>query len=427
MERSVLIHGDLLYAATPQELSLHPDSWMHLKSGKVEGIYAEKPELEDCEIRDYGKQMIIPVFADIHLHSVQYGQRGLGMNLELLPWLSNYTFKEEARFEDLEYGRKVFPLLLNELWSLGSLNLCTYSSMHLESSLMLMDMYEEAGFRAYVGKVNMDCCDEPRLKEECDISYTDTKEWLERSKHYKNVKPIITPRFAPSCTAPLLKNLGVLAREHDLPVQTHLNENKGEISWVQELFPESKSYYDVYRSYNLNPKGKTVLAHCIHNSEEELEAMLEDEVFVAHCPASNINLSSGIMPLREMLDAGFNVGLGSDIGAGDRLFMGTAAVDAIRASKLYSLQSEGEVEPVNYIEAFYLATAGGGAFFGECGSFAPGSTADYLVIDDKCWPASDRINLEERLQQFLYLGGADQISVRCMRGEVIEKPFPDIG
>lgn len=427
MERSVLIHGDLLYAATPQELSLHPDSWMHLKSGKVEGIYAEKPELEDCEIRDYGKQMIIPVFADIHLHSVQYGQRGLGMNLELLPWLSNYTFKEEARFEDLEYGRKVFPLLLNELWSLGSLNLCTYSSMHLESSLMLMDMYEEAGFRAYVGKVNMDCCDEPRLKEECDISYTDTKEWLERCKHYKNVKPIITPRFAPSCTAPLLKNLGVLAREHDLPVQTHLNENKGEISWVQELFPESKSYYDVYRSYNLNPKGKTVLAHCIHNSEEELEAMLEDEVFVAHCPASNINLSSGIMPLREMLDAGFNVGLGSDIGAGDRLFMGTAAVDAIRASKLYSLQSEGEVEPVNYIEAFYLATAGGGAFFGECGSFAPGSTADYLVIDDKCWPASDRINLEERLQQFLYLGGADQISVRCMRGEVIEKPFPDIG
>ena len=76
MERSVLIHGDLLYAATPQELSLHPDSWMHLKAGKVEGIYAEKPELEDCEIRDYGKHMIIPVFADIHLHSDQYGQRG---------------------------------------------------------------------------------------------------------------------------------------------------------------------------------------------------------------------------------------------------------------------------------------------------------------------------------------------------------------
>ena len=345
MKSSVLVHGDLLYAATPQKLSLHPDSWMHLKAGKVEGIYAEKPEVDACEIRDYGKQMILPVFADIHIHSVQYGQRGLGMNLELLPWLSNYTFKEEARFEDLEYGKKVFPLLLNELWSLGSLNLCTFSSMHLESSLMLMDMYEEAGFRAYVGKVNMDCCDEPRLKEECDISYADTREWLERSKQYKNVKPIITPRFAPSCTAPLLKHLGQLVQEYDLPVQTHLNENKGEISWVQELFPESKSYYDVYRSYNLNPKGKTVLAHCIHNSEAELEAMLEDEVFVAHCPASNVNLSSGIMHLREMLDAGFNIGLGSDIGAGDRLFMGTAAVDAIRASKLYSLQSEGKVEP----------------------------------------------------------------------------------
>ena len=223
-----------------------------------------------------------------------------------------------------------------------------------------------------------------------------------------------------------LQHLGQLVQEYDLPVQTHLNENKGEISWVQELFPESKSYYDVYRSYNLNPKGKTVLAHCIHNSEAELEAMLEDEVFVAHCPASNVNLSSGIMHLREMLDAGFNIGLGSDIGAGDRLFMGTAAVDAIRASKLYSLQSEGKVEPVNYIEAFYLATAGGGSFFGDCGSFAPGSTADYLVVDDKCWPASDRIGLDERLQQFLYLGGAEQISERCMRGEVIEKPFPDI-
>lgn len=426
MGQTVLIHGDLLYAATPQELSLHPDSWMLLDSGKTEGIYSEKPELDDCEVRDYGNQLIIPVFSDIHFHSVQYGQRGLGMNVELLPWLSTYTFKEEARFEDLEYGKKVFPLLINELWSLGSFNLCTYSSIHLESTLMLMDMYDKSGFRAYVGKVNMDCCDEPMLKEECDISFADTKEWLEKSKHYENVKPIITPRFAPSCSHPLMKHLGNLVQQHDLPVQTHLNENKGEIDWVRELFPESKNYYDVYQSYNLTPKGQTVMAHCVHNSEVELEAMLEDEVFIAHCPASNINLSSGIMPLKEMMDAGFNIGLGSDIAGGDRLFMGTAVVDTIRASKHYSLESEGEIDPVTYVEAFYLATAGGGSFFGNCGSFAPGSTADYLVIDDKCWPATKRLSLEERLQQFLYLGGADQITERCMRGEIVEKPFPDI-
>ena len=116
MGRSVLIHGDLLYAATAQELSVHPDSWMLVEEGKVEGIYEQKPEIENCEIRDYGKQLIIPVFADIHIHSVQYGQRGLGMNVELLPWLSTNTFKEEASYEDLEYGKKVFPILLNKLW-----------------------------------------------------------------------------------------------------------------------------------------------------------------------------------------------------------------------------------------------------------------------------------------------------------------------
>ena len=172
---------------------------MIIRSGKIEAIESAKPDIDKAEIRDYGNQLILPVFVDLHYHSVQYAMRGLGRDKELLPWLHTYTFKEEARFANIEYAERVFKQLLNELWTEGSFNLCTFSSLHLEATLRLMDMYEANEFRAYVGKVNMDSND-PVLVEDTDASFENTKRWIEESRALKYAKPIITPRFAPSCT-----------------------------------------------------------------------------------------------------------------------------------------------------------------------------------------------------------------------------------
>lgn len=420
---TTLVHGDILYTKSKNDLVCHPDSWMVIRDGIVESILADKPEIENSEVRDYGNQLILPVFTDLHFHSVQYAIRGLGLNKELLPWLQTYTFKEETRFADVDYAESIFKLLINELWSIGSLNLCTFASLHLESTLRLMEMYDSNGFRAFVGKVNMDCNDDPSLLETSQQSCEDTRYYIEESQKFKHVKPIITPRFAPSCTPSLLSKLGEIANEYDLPVQSHLNETPGEIELVWEMFQDYEHYYDVYRKNGLTPKGKTIMAHCVHNTEPELIAMLEDQVYVAHCPTSNINLSSGIMPLRKMMDQGYNIGLGSDVAGGDRLFMGMAVADAIRSSKITAMISKGEVEPVTYVEAYYLATAGGGSFFGNTGMFQEGYSADYIVVEDACWPASKRYDLGERLEQFLYLGGGDCITHRCMRGEILEKPY----
>ncbi|NMA00051.1 MAG: amidohydrolase family protein [Clostridiaceae bacterium] len=425
MSQYTLVHGDILYSDTSDTLACYPDSWMVIRSGLIEAVEPVKPDIEGAKVRDYGHQLILPVFSDLHFHSVQYAMRGLGRDKELLPWLQTYTFKEEACFANIEYAERVFKQLLNELWTEGSFNLCTFSSLHLEATLLLMDMYEANEFRAYVGKVNMDSND-PILVEDTEASFEDTKRWIEESRALKYTKPIITPRFAPSCTPKLLANLGRLVEEQQLPVQTHLNENHGEIELVAELFPDYDNYYDVYRKNGLTPEGKTVMAHCIHNTKPELEAMKEDKVLIAHCPASNVNLSSGIMPLRDMIDQGFLIALGSDIGGGDRLFIGHAIVDAIRSANILSIVHEGKVAPVTFPEAYYLATAGGGSFFGKTGTFKPGYSADYIVVDDSCWPATNRYDLSERLEQFIYAGSGDRITERCMRGNLIAKPYSSL-
>ena len=163
----------------------------------------------------------MPSFVDMHLHAPQYPMLGMGMDLPLIDWLNTYTFKTEARFEDSDYARRIYKKLASDLITSGTTRVCMFSSLHTDTG--------------YVGKVNMDRNGSPELQETTEQSKRETLRWLDACGRFKTVKPILTPRFTPSCTDELMSWLGKLAAERGLYVQSHLSENKGEIAWVKEL------------------------------------------------------------------------------------------------------------------------------------------------------------------------------------------------
>ena len=269
-----------------------------------------------------------------------------------------------------------------------------------------MKQLDAAGLKTYVGKVNMDqnCTDTLREKD-AEASLDRTAAWLrETAEKYPNTRPILTPRFAPTCSGPLLEGLGKLQKKYGLPVQSHLSENLSEIAWVQELFPWSSCYGNVYEHYGLFGKeAKTVMAHCVHSSDREVELMKRNGVYVAHCPQSNINLSSGIAPIRRYLEEGIPTGLGTDMAGGANMSMFRCMADAIGVSKLYWRLADQSRKPLTMEEAFFLATKGGGSFFGKAGSFEEGYEVDALVLDDSGIRTTKELNTKERLERYIYL------------------------
>jgi len=334
-----------------------------------------------------------------------------------LDWLDTYTFRTEARFEDTDYARRVYRQLARELIAWGTTRVAMFSSRHTDATLILMEELENAGVTGYVGKVNMDRSSGP-AQEGTEESVRETLRWLENC-HFAHIKPILTPRFTPSCSDGLLEALGKLAAERNLPVQSHLSENTGEITWVRELHPDCGQYWETYAKYGLW-NGRTVMAHCVYSTEEEVLRMKKNRVYIAHCPQSNVNLSSGIAPVRRYLELGLSIGLGTDLAGGANLSMFRCITDAIAVSKLYWRLVDQDAKPLTLEEGFYLATVGGGSFFGNVGSFEKGYEADVLIGDDQAIPRLENWGIRERLARFLYLSGEKgQLVGKYVAGEKI--------
>lgn len=419
----LVLRGDIVYTSSMDKFDIYEDSYIIVEDGIVVDIMKELDDsYKNYNIEDYSGKLIIPGFSDIHLHAPQYPNRGLGMDKELIPWLNTYTFPEEAKYSDLDYSRSVFKSLIKDLWSEGTTRSAVYSSVHLNATKLLMDMFMESGLGAYVGKVNMDRNSSDDLNELTEKSISETEDLL---KEYGNksdlVKPIITPRFLPTCTDGMLNSLANLAKEYDVPVQSHLNENISEVAWIKELYPSSTSYAGVYDDFELFGQKKTIMAHCVYNNDEEIDLMAKNGVYAAHCPHSNFNLSSGMMPVRKFIDKGVNIGLGSDISGGHTLRMPDVIVGAIHQSKMNWLNNK-DLKPISTSEAFYLGTKGGGSFFGKVGSFEAGYEFDALVIDLENLMVGKPLSTEEKLQKFLYIGNKDNIIHRYVRGNKIEEP-----
>lgn len=416
--------GNIIFTKIKDEFTTLENGYIVVENNKVKGVFPSlSEEYKDVEVIDYGDKLIIPGFVDIHLHAPQFSNRGLGLDEELLPWLETYTFPEEAKFADVDYAKKVYSRLIKELWKVGTTRSVVFSSIHKESTKILIDLFIESGLGAFIGKVNMDRNSPDDLTEIVEDSIRDTEELL---KLYADkspiVKPIVTPRFVPSCTGGLMDELGALAKKYNVPVQSHLSENKGEIAWVAELHPDAKNYASVYDSYKLFGQQPTVMAHCVHNDDEEMELMAKQGVFVAHSPDSNFNLSSGIAPIKKYLAHDVNVGLATDVSGGHTISIAKSMTTAVQGSKARWVHVDDEYEPLSTPEVFYIGTKGGGKLFGKVGSFEEGYEFDALVIDDSTIPDINERTLEQRIERFIYIGDDRNIVERFVAGKKLSEP-----
>ena len=269
---------------------------------------------------------------------------------------------------------------------------------------------------ALVGKVamNRNCLEE--LSESVEEMVQGYEELIaEFNNPEALVRPIVTPRFVPSCTPEMLRACGELAAKYRLPVQSHLSENKDELALVQTL--ESTWYGAAYNHYGLFGQTPTVMAHCVYTRGKELRLMKRNDVMVAHCPTSNLNVASGMAPIRQFLDEGLRVGLGSDISGGHDLSIFRVMVYAIQVSKMHFQRNHARPF-LTLPEVFWMATKSAGSFFGRVGSFEPGYEFDAIVIDDSDLN-HDHYSLQERLERYIYLGDDRQIVHRFCRGKEI--------
>lgn len=399
-----ILKGHIVHAPVFGELEIVERGCLVLEEGVIEGIYREVPPRHaDGEVIDYGDRLIMQSFADMHLHAPQYPMLGMGMDLPLLDWLSTYTFPVEARFADPDYARGVYRRLAAELIANGTTRVCMFSSLHTEATWVLMEELEKAGVTGYVGKVNMDRNSaEGLLQETTEESVSETLRWLEGCR-FEHIKPILTPRFTPSCTDELMASLGRIAEERGLYVQSHLSENTAEIEWVRELHPDCTRYWETYDKFGLW-KEHTVMAHCVYSDEAERRAMKERHVLAVHCADSNTNISSGVCPVRKMLDEGLWVALGSDIAGGQQLPMYRVITTTIRTSKIRQIMDEWKTPFLTVPEGYYLGTSAGHTYFGAGRGFAKGDALHAVVLDDSSFPESAHpLTVRERFERALYL------------------------
>ena len=428
-ENNFIIRGDLCWSEGPTTLKTMQDGFLVCVDGKSAGAFPRLPQqFEKLPLIDHSHSLVIPGLVDLHMHAPQFAFRGLGMDLELLEWLSSRAFPEEAKYRDLAYARKAYSLMVEHLKNGSNTRIVFFATLHVPATILLMDLLEDSGLISMVGKVNMDRNSPENLREENAAASLDaTREWLKKCAEagYKRVKPILTPRFIPSCSDELMRGLGAIRNEFNLPMQSHLSENRSEIEWVRKLCPSSAGYGAAYDDFGLfGSKGTeavspTVMAHCVWSDDNEINLMAKRGVFAAHCPQSNANLSSGIAPMRRILEAEVPAGLGSDIAGGSSSSILRAMSDAIQVSKLRRPLLGVNEKPLTMEEAFFLGTKGGGGFFGKsgmgyCGSFEPGFDFDAIVINDK---APFELSVRDRLERAIYICDSGNVKDKYVRGK----------
>jgi len=413
------LKGSIAYANNLKDVTYIDNGYIVVENGCILGVFELLPEqYAGIQVTDYGDGVIIPSFSDMHLHAPQYPMLGLGMDLQLMDWLGTYCFKTEMKFVDPEYARIVYRALADDLIQRGTTRVCMFSSKHRQATIILMEELEKAGVTGFVGKVNMDRNATSNLQETCEESVRETLLWLDECSKFSKVKPIITPRFIPSCTNELMHALGEIIMKYELPVQSHLSEDIGEINWVHSLHPESSSEWEVYNKNHMW-KPKTVMAHCLYSDKKEQKAIKESGVTMVHCPDSNTGVRAGVATVRKWLNEGLNVTLGSDIAGGCKLSILDTAAEAIRVSKHRWMQTEGAEDYLSVGEAFYLATGAGQKYFDEKPGFHMGAKLHAVVLTNNFLPDVSMTSVKERLERILYVNDKKSIGAVYSEGEKV--------
>ncbi|KAL0270526.1 UNVERIFIED_CONTAM: hypothetical protein PYX00_007912 [Menopon gallinae] len=399
-------------------------------SGKKIVHFSENAVLKDLQ-KQYGVadenvhimkkgQFLIPGFIDTHIHAPQYPNNGLGYDMELLQWLEVYTFPLEKKYADEEFAQRVYDTVVKRLLQNGTTTATYFATIHPKGSVILAKSALKFGQRAFIGKVNMVINSPPDYCESFDQSLTATRTCINEILNLKSelITPIITPRFAVTCDMKLMKELAKIANEFKIPIQTHVSENTAEVELVRQLYPDCRDYVDVYDKAGLVTE-KTILAHGIYLSREEITTLKDRKCTISHCPNSNVLLQSGLCRTRELLKSGVNVSLGTDCSGGCSVSM----LDAIRLAMMSSIQAQFNKlgERLSYGEAFYMATLAGAqgmelltivvfkclGIADRTGNFMVGKDFDAVLVDMENNSATDLLldySINELFQKFLYLG-----------------------
>ena len=352
--------------------------------------------------------LLAPGFIDLHVHFPQTDV--IGSPAEgLLPWLENYTFPHEARFSDAAYARGVATVFLDELQRHGVTSAMAFCTSHPHSVDALMEEAERRGLRLIAGKVLQDRHSPDGVRDETEQSLRDTEALIGRWHGRGRLGYAITPRFAPSCTDAQLRGAGELAAQHaDVWIQSHVAENREEIRWARELFPQARSYLAVYEGFGLL-RERAVYAHCIHFDDDDRALMRDTGAAAAVSPTSNLFLGSGFFDYEGAARIGMRYGLASDVGGGTSFSPFHTMLAA------YYVGREGQTKPGVSLSPQHLwwqHTAGAAAALGlegVIGNLQPGCEADFVVIDPKATPLLARKtalarDLDELLFSLIVLG-----------------------
>jgi len=375
------VRGRIIYARGPHEVvDLADGALIFDSSGRIvacEPFEHIVRDYRDVAFDHFKHRVIIPGLIDCHLHLPQLDQRGR-FGATLIDWLDRYILPAETAFADeavvMDVGVRFFKkLILN-----GTTTAAIYSSIHEKSTDLAFELAKAAGIRAVIGKVMMDQYAPSGLLETASESLAASERLCSKwhGKEGGRLRYAFTPRFAPTCSLDLWKNVGASAESSGAYIQSHIAETQRENKLVKDRFPRLPDYFSLFEQTGI-AGPRTILGHAIHLSDDEYRRMAKSGTRIAHCPTSNMFLKSGALPMDRIDKAGVVYGLGTDVGAGTSLSLFTEMRHADFT------QRDMVVSPV---KAFYTATLGGAIALSmdqEVGSFAKGRFADFCVIDIK--------------------------------------------
>jgi guanine deaminase len=401
----IALRGDLLdFAAEPEwgdtgdaAARWRPDHWLLIEGGRIAGVQAEPPGAP-WERHDHRGRLVLPGFVDTHVHGPQLDVIA-SYGTELLDWLSTYTFPAERRFADPQAAAAGAELFLDALLAHGTTAAVVFPTVHKVSADALFAAAQSRGMRLVAGKVLMDRHAPEGLRDDVAQAERDCIDLIERWHGRDRLAYALTVRFAPTSSPAQLAMAGALAAaDSSLYVQTHVAENLAEVRWVAELFPEARSYLDVYARAGLL-HAKSVLAHGIWLDDDDRAALRDTGAQIAHSPSSNLFLGSGLFDWRAAREQGVAVSLATDVGGGTSLSMIRTMADA------YKVQAMAGRRLTAWC-ALHAATRAAALALGladEIGSFEPGRSADVCVWDWAVGPvAMHRDALADRLHERVF-------------------------
>ncbi|WP_219209872.1 guanine deaminase [Variovorax boronicumulans] len=369
---------------------------------------AVAPRHPDAAVTHWPGRILAPGFVDMHIHFPQTDIVGAPAD-GLLPWLENYTFPAESRFADPAHSREVAEVFFDELLRNGVTTSLTFATSHPASVDAFFESAQRRQLRMITGKVLQDRHSPDGVRDDTEQSLVDTEALIRKWHKVDRLGYAITPRFAPTSTDAQLRGAGELAARYaDTWVHSHVAENKDEVKWARELFPQARSYLEVYNGFGLM-RERAVYAHCIHFDDADRQLMRATRTATAVSPTSNLFLGSGFFDFEGADRIGYAYGLASDVGGGTSFSPFATMLAA------YYVGREGQTKPGISIapsELWWRHTGGAAealGLAGTIGNLQPGCEADFVVINPQATPLLARKtglaqNLEELLFAMIVLG-----------------------